>query len=153
MELMQYLKTHLVTPPKSKEKKKKKKRDRADSPERGKKMSNYLKAKVTAWGHRHIPPLWKKLQGSGDVGDWRSDLKDSIAKWSNNKGIEVYRNLCVTKDNMKSMLRGEFCPGGQHVADDYSTLGDVLSVLMCMDWGIGQDQLRTGEQAQEFSVK
>ena len=75
-ELVQLLKTHLVTPPKSKEKKKKKKRDRANSPERGKKMSNSLKAKVTAWGHGRIPPLWKKLQVSGDVGDWRSDLKD-----------------------------------------------------------------------------
>ena len=42
--------------------------------------------------------------------------------------------MFVTKDNMKSMLRGKFCPGGQNVADDYSTLGDVLSVLMCMDW-------------------
>ena len=69
VELIPYLKTHLVTPPKSKEKKKKKKRDRADSPERGKKMSKSLKAKVTAWGHGHIPPLWKKLQGSGNVGD------------------------------------------------------------------------------------
>ena len=56
-ELVQFLKTHLVTPPKSKEKKKKRKRDRADSPERGKKMSNSLKAKVTAWSHGSIPPL------------------------------------------------------------------------------------------------